>query len=53
MACFIGGELMSKKNPWHWWYGIPEFHMAHKFVYLNDLAEGPHNEKYYSIYEYK
>ncbi len=32
---------MSKKNPFHWFYGIPEFNMAHKFVYLNDLVDGP------------
>lgn len=41
---------MSKKNPWHWYYGIPEFHMAHHFVYLNDLKYGPHNENRPSIY---
>ena len=30
-------NYVSKKNPWHWYYGIPEFHMAHRFVYLEDL----------------
>lgn len=28
---------MKKKNPYHWFFGIPEFHAAHMFVYLNDL----------------
>ena len=41
---------MSKRNPFYWFYGIPAFNAAHKFVYLNDLSSGPHNEKYYAIY---
>lgn len=41
-----------KKNPYHWFFGIPEFNPAHYFVYLNDLVDGPRagQEKYYGIY---
>jgi len=38
-----------KKNPYHWFFGIPEFNAAHMFTYLEDLAQVTNN-KYYSIY---
>jgi len=39
MAFLNGGDIMPRNpNPYYWTYGIPAFNVAHKFVYMNDLA---------------
>lgn len=30
-------------NPFYWFFGIPAFNVAHKFVYMNDLLNTSNN----------
>ena len=35
--------MARNPNPYYWYFGIPAFNMAHKFVYMNDLADTSRN----------
>lgn len=41
---------MTKYNPYKWYYGFPEFNMAHRFTYFNSLLDTSHNSKPEVIY---